>query len=95
MATKPGIFPTFFISGFKCSTFLWKHKGRRNLALSAKTNQFLSEIGITVAREGIPWTFVDNNGEYDFSPIDPLIEAMNGSNIASPPAKRVKTCDGT
>jgi hypothetical protein len=31
MAQRPGIFPTFFISGFECSTFLWKDKRRRNL----------------------------------------------------------------
>ena len=41
----------------------------------------LSELGIAVAREGIPWAFVDKNGEYDFSPIDPMIEAMNESHI--------------
>lgn len=23
MARHPGIFPTFFLSGFECSTFLW------------------------------------------------------------------------
>jgi hypothetical protein len=28
---KPGIFPTFFMSGFECSTFVWKDKGRRDL----------------------------------------------------------------
>ena len=31
MVKRPGIFPTFFISGFECSTFLWKDKKRRNL----------------------------------------------------------------
>jgi hypothetical protein len=27
-----GIVPTFFLSGFECSTFLWKDQGRRDLA---------------------------------------------------------------
>ena len=31
--TRDGIFPTFFLSGFECSTFLWgKEKRRRDLA---------------------------------------------------------------
>jgi hypothetical protein len=31
MVRRPGIFPTFFLSGFECSTFLWKDQGRRDL----------------------------------------------------------------
>jgi hypothetical protein len=31
MARRPGIFPTFFLSGFECSTFLWKDRRRRDL----------------------------------------------------------------
>ena len=31
VARKPGIFPTFFLSGFECSTFIWKDVGRRDL----------------------------------------------------------------
>jgi hypothetical protein len=31
MAQQTGIFPTFFLSGFECSTFLWTDKQRRNL----------------------------------------------------------------
>ena len=30
MATHEGIFPTFFLSGFECSTFDWRDRGRRN-----------------------------------------------------------------
>jgi beta-glucosidase/6-phospho-beta-glucosidase/beta-galactosidase len=88
MTQKPGIFPTFFISGFECSTFLWKDKGRRNLVAETQHDKCVSsdykilrDLGIAVAREGIPWAFVDKNGEYDFSPIDPMIEAMNESQI--------------
>ena len=32
MTKRPGIFPTFFLSGFECSTFRWKDCGRRDLA---------------------------------------------------------------
>jgi len=41
----------------------------------------LRELGIAVAREGIPWPLVDKGGPYDFSPIDPMIEAMRQTQI--------------
>lgn len=88
MANHPGIFPTFFISGFECSTFLWKDKGRRNLIEETQHHHFvredyqvLRELGIAVAREGIPWPLVDKGGQYDFSCIAPMIEAMNEAGV--------------
>jgi beta-glucosidase/6-phospho-beta-glucosidase/beta-galactosidase len=88
MAKRPGIFPTFFISGFECSTFLWKDKNRRNLVAETQHDKFatqdydlLRKLGIAVSREGIPWPLVDKNGVYDFSIIDPMIEAMNKNKI--------------
>jgi beta-glucosidase/6-phospho-beta-glucosidase/beta-galactosidase len=83
MAQRPGIFPTFFISGFECSTFLWKDKNRRNLVCETQHDKFVFEdygilknLGIAVSREGIPWPLVDKGGVYDFSIIDPVIDAM-------------------
>ena len=88
MAKKPGIFPTFFISGFECSTFLWKDKKRRNLIAETQHDRFVKEDykllhdwGIAVAREGIPWPLVDKKGVYEFSCIDPMIDAMREQKI--------------
>jgi hypothetical protein len=88
MAQKPGIFPTFFISGFECSTFLWKDKKRRNLVAETQHDRFcledygkLSDLGIAVSREGIPWPLADRGGKYDFKCIDPMINAMNQFKI--------------
>ncbi|HUS01876.1 MAG TPA: family 1 glycosylhydrolase [Chitinophagaceae bacterium] len=88
MAKRPGIFPTFFISGFECSTFLWRDKIRRNLITETQHDHFVSQdyellrrLGIAVSREGIPWPLVDKKGVYDFSVIDPMIEAMNKQKI--------------
>ncbi len=88
MTHRPGIFPTFFISGFECSTFLWKDKKRRNLIQETQHDQFafkdyemLRLLGIAVSREGIPWPLVDKGDSYDFSCIDPMIEAMNHHKI--------------
>lgn len=88
MARRPGIFPTFFLSGFECSTFLWGEGVRRNLVVEtahdrhiAEDYRQLSRLGIAVAREGIPWPLVDQGGGLDFSGPDPCIEAMNASKI--------------
>ena len=88
MKQRPGIFPTFFISGYECSTFLWKDRKRRNLVAETQHDrhahedyQILRQLGIAVAREGIPWPLVDKQGSYDFSPIDPMIAAMNEAQV--------------
>jgi beta-glucosidase/6-phospho-beta-glucosidase/beta-galactosidase len=88
MTQRPGLFPTFFISGFECSTFLWKDKGRRNLVQETGHDRYalqdyelLRSWGIAVSREGIPWPLVDHNGHYDFRCIDPMIEAMQKNQI--------------
>jgi len=88
MTRNPGIFPTFFISGFECSTFRWKDKQRRDLTAETQHREnasadyaMLHSLGIAVSREGVPWPMVDHAGQYDFSPIDPYIEAMNESQI--------------
>lgn len=85
---RAGIFPTFFLSGFECSTFLWKDQGRRSLAEEtqhrvrvAEDYGILRSLGIAVAREGIPWPLVDTAGAYDFSGLDPAIAALNECQI--------------
>lgn len=84
MTIKPGLFPTFFLSGFECSTFVWKDQGRRNLCDETQHGRYadadyamLASLGVGVAREGVPWPLVDRGGgSYDFSTIDPFIAAM-------------------
>ena len=90
MARCDGIFPTFFLSGFECSSFLWGEEKRRR-DLNAELQHYehadedyalLAPLGIAVAREGIPWPLVDKgDGEYDFSPIDPFLTAQRRHNI--------------
>lgn len=88
MARKDGIFPTFFLSGFECSTFLWKDVGRRDLCDETRHREHADEdyamlrpLGIAVAREGIPWPLVDKGGTYDFSYIDEFIAAQRRHQI--------------
>lgn len=89
MSARQGIFPTFFLSGFECSTFDWKDRGRRDLAAELRHYDHADEdyamlppLGIAVAREGIPWPLVDHgNGEYDFSCIDPFLAAQRRHDV--------------
>jgi hypothetical protein len=89
MESHQGIFPTFFISGFECSTFRWKDQGRRDLCEETQHRAhadadyaMLPPLGIAVAREGIPWPLVDKGGgRYDFSYIDPFLDAMRRHKI--------------
>src|SRR5688500_12903091 len=88
MARRPGIFPTFFLSGFECSTFLWRDGRRRDLVAETRHREhaledyrMLEDLGIAVAREGIPWPIVDRGGDYDFSLLAPLLDAMRETRM--------------
>jgi beta-glucosidase/6-phospho-beta-glucosidase/beta-galactosidase len=90
MAKREGIFPTFFLSGFECSTFVWgEDKRRRDLCEELRHYQHADEdyamlppLGIAVAREGIPWPLVDRgSGDYDFACIDPFLAAQRRHQI--------------
>ena len=89
MVERAGIFPTFFLSGFECSTFLWQDKGRRDLlvetqhrARAEEDYEILRGLGVAVAREGIPWPLVDRDGRgYDFSLVNPILDALSRSRI--------------
>jgi beta-glucosidase/6-phospho-beta-glucosidase/beta-galactosidase len=76
------------LSGFECSTFLWTDQGRRDLVEETRHRQhahedyqLLRRLGIAVAREGIPWPLVEHGGAYDFSLLDPVVDAMNQAQI--------------
>ncbi len=83
-----GIFPTFFLSGFECSTFAWKDRGRRDLAAELQhyaqadaDYAMLRPLGIAVAREGVPWPMIDRGGSFDFSSIDPFLDAQRRHGV--------------
>lgn len=86
---RPAIFPTFFMAGFECSTFLWKDGLRKDYIALTRHDRHLKEdyrrlmqLGIGVVREAIRWPFVDKgHGRYDWSSVDPLIDAMNECHV--------------
>lgn len=82
------IFPTFFLSGFECSTFDWKRCGRRDLCEETKHRghadgdyEILAKHGFAVAREGIPWPIVDTDNGYNFDYIEPFLAAQEKHKV--------------
>lgn len=84
-----GLFPTFFMAGFECSTFIWKDGQRKDyVALTGHDRHLkadyhrLEELGIGVAREAVRWPMVDRGGSrYDWSTLEPVLEAAETCHI--------------
>jgi hypothetical protein len=88
MESRNSLFPTFFISGFECSTFRWKDRQRRDLVAETQHDRHVFEdyallrsLGIGAAREGVPWPMIDIGGRCDFSRMDPYIAALNRNGV--------------
>jgi hypothetical protein len=87
--TETGIFPTFFMAGFECSTFIWKDGERKDyVALTGHDRQLaadydrVEELGIGVVREAIRWPLVDQGqGRYDWSTVDPVVAALEQHHL--------------
>jgi beta-glucosidase/6-phospho-beta-glucosidase/beta-galactosidase len=86
---KAGIFSTFFMAGFECSTFIWKDRERKDFV--AKTGhdvhlerdyERLRELGIGVAREAIRWPVVDRGeGRYDWATVEPVLDCLEACRV--------------
>jgi hypothetical protein len=80
------LFPTFFMAGFECSTFVWKDGARRDYVVLTGHDRHLKQdyralldLGIGVVREAIRWPSVDRGeGHYDWSSVDAVLEAGQG-----------------
>jgi beta-glucosidase/6-phospho-beta-glucosidase/beta-galactosidase len=89
--TEQGIFPTFFMAGFECSTFVWKDGQRKDyVTLTGHDTQLeedyrrVESLGIGVVREAIRWPLVDRGGgRYDWSTVDPLLEHLTRCNLTA------------
>lgn len=87
--TPGAIFPTFFMAGFECSTFVWKDGQRKDFVALTGHDRHLEQdfervedLGIGVIREAIRWPMVDRgSGRYDWSGVDPVLDALQRCNI--------------
>lgn len=88
---QKGIFPTFFMVGFECSTFVWKDNERKDYVVVTGHDRHLKsdyaaamDHGIGVVREAIRWPLVDlGGGRYDWSSVDPILEALNACHLTA------------
>jgi len=85
---ETGIFPTFFLTGFECSTFVWKDRQRKDYVTLTAHDRYLEadyermmDLGIGVVREAIRWPVVDCGGRYDWRTVDPLLKVMDECHI--------------
>jgi beta-glucosidase/6-phospho-beta-glucosidase/beta-galactosidase len=86
---RQAIFPTFFMAGFECSTFVWKDGKRKDYVAATGHDVHLRadlaaamDLGIGVVREGVRWPTVDlGNGNYDWSTVKAVQDAATACKI--------------
>ena len=87
--SRDAIFPTFFMAGFECSTFVWKDRERKDYVAATGHERHLKadlasamDLGIGVVREGIRWPQVDlGGGRYDWSSVRAVQDAATECKI--------------
>jgi hypothetical protein len=87
---QPGLFGSFFLGGFECSTHRRADGRRLDLIaatrhdeLAASDYRQLAEHGIAAARDGVRWHLVEGGapGFYDWSPVLPLLRAAEAADV--------------
>jgi hypothetical protein len=76
------LFGSFFLAGFECATGRNARRQWIDQAAATQHDRFadedygrLREIGIRAVREGVRWPLVESRGKYDFSSVQPFLEA--------------------
>jgi hypothetical protein len=76
------LFRSFFLAGFEGSTGYNAHRQWIDQVVATQHDHFadedyrcLREVGIQAAREVVRWPLVDERGRYDFSTVQPFLEA--------------------
>lgn len=83
------IFPTFFMSGFECSTFVWKDRERKDYIAATGHDRHMKadlaaamDLGIGTVREAVRWPMVDlGDGKYDWSSVKAVQDAATACKI--------------
>ncbi len=83
------LFSSFFMAGFECTYALNEERKRMDLLADTLHDQniiedykLIKDLGITTAREGLSWSQIDkNNGNYDFSRFEPMMQAAKEAGI--------------
>lgn len=84
-----GIFPTFFMAGFECLTFVWKDRERKDYVEATGHDRHLEadfaaamDLGIGIIREAVRWPKVDlGDGRYDWSSVEAVQKAATACKL--------------
>jgi hypothetical protein len=82
------MFQSYFLAGFEGSTGYNIHRQWFDQIEATQHDRFvdedyarLNEVGIRAAREAVRWPLVDTRGEFEFSSLQPFLEASRRHNI--------------
>jgi len=84
-----GLFPSFFMGGFECSSHRNNRGKRLDLVASTRHDEFaeadyirLMEIGIETARDGVRWHLIEKEPfRYDFSSLENQVSASRKTGV--------------
>src|SRR5919197_2142285 len=89
MQPRERLFPSYFLAGFECSTPVTRDGRTMNQLQATQHDRFalddyrrLCDLQILTVREGAPWNLIETTpGAYDFTPIQPLIQAARATGV--------------
>src|SRR4051794_38540707 len=89
MLMTTGLFRSFFMGGFECSTHRLRNGRRLDLAHSTRHDQIaagdyrlLQRHGLLTARDGLRWHLIDRRrGVYDFSSAAGMLKAARDTGM--------------
>jgi beta-glucosidase/6-phospho-beta-glucosidase/beta-galactosidase len=83
------MFRSFFFAGFECATgfnargdWIDQVSATHHDKHADEDYRRLNEVGIYAVREAVRWPLVDRRGKYDFSSVDPFVEASQKYEIS-------------
>lgn len=82
------MFKSFFFAGFECATgynargaWIDQIAATHHDRFAEEDYRLLCEVGIYASREAVRWPLVDRKGKYDFSSVEPFVQASRLYNI--------------
>jgi hypothetical protein len=84
-----GVFRSFFMGGFECSTHRLRSGRRldvigatRHDVLALEDYRRLASVGMRTARDGLRWHLIESSpGQYDFSGVVPMLHAAREAGV--------------
>lgn len=86
---RDGLFRSFFLAGFECSSHRRNDRRRLDLISASRHDRFarsdyqaVSRFGLDTVRDGLRWHLIENaNGEYDWSSFLPMLRASLDTHV--------------